>query len=72
MQKTTSLRISLAESLREKDRVVQSSSNLLSLLFRRIRADLSIDPVGWDKLMDRYLRNPLLHARIPQTSRPFH
>lgn len=41
----------------------------MSLLFRRINEDLTIDAKGWATLLERYLANPLNHYRIPQNSR---
>lgn len=41
----------------------------MSLLFRKINEDLTIDAKGWATLLERYLANPLNHYRIPQNSR---
>lgn len=69
MRKPASLRIALADSLRKEDEAIQSSANLLSLLFRRINEDLTIDAKGWSRLLERYLSNELTVHRIPQNSR---
>lgn len=42
-------------------------SNLLALVFRKIRNDLSIVPKDWAHMMNVYTKNPL--NEVPQTSR---